>query len=176
MVDVSDGHVASLSLPVPPPSGVTAVTSEDQAKRIAIDYLSAVGSPVDGLSIEVRNSTGAGTPGYTVIFTRTKGDIVLPDYRMVEVDAGTGQVFSFVDVRRPFQDPGTPKLSARDAASAAVSQLGGGSAKTPQLIVSWDKAGHQKLVWLVPVSGSAGDPGIVVPIDASSGDKVDLTQ
>jgi hypothetical protein len=176
MVDVSDGHVSMLELPVPSPATATVVKSDADAARIATAYLASVGSPTDGLSVEVRDATGSGTPGYTVIFTRMKGDIVLPDYRMVEVDAGTGTVFSFVDVRRPFTDPTAPSIDAASAKASAIRHAGGGSAQAPQLMVSWDESGAQRLVWLVPVGNSDGARGAAVPIDAYSGDYVDLGQ
>jgi hypothetical protein len=175
-VDVSDGHIAMLGLTVPSSTGPETVSAAD-AQTIATTYLRSIGSPVDELSAEVRGATGSGTPGYTVTFTRMKGSISLPDYRVVEVDCVTGMVFSLVDVRPPFEDPRPPAIDAAAAKAAAVVRAAGSVALDPQLTVSWDVQGNQRLVWIVPVESSAwGAPGAIITIDAETGDPIELTR
>lgn len=173
-VDVSDGHIAILSLPVPLGKGTRTVTAT-QAKATALAFLRSLGSPVAGLDVSVSGTTGSGTPGYTIMLTHKIGNVLLPDYRMVEVDAITGKVFSLVDVRRPYDPPPPPRLDASQAEAAAVQRLGGGTASTPQLEVTFDSQGMQRLVWVVAVtSNEVGAPGAIVTIDALTGMPVKL--
>jgi hypothetical protein len=168
-VDVSDGHVAYLDLPVP--TGGTYVVTPSQALSIAKDYLRSVGSPTVGLEASVATGTGSGTSSYRVQFSRTKAGVVLPDSRMVEVDGATGKVFGFMDFRRSYSDPGSPTISQGRAGSIAVSQLPqAGSVVSSTLAVVWDTSGVQRLVWVVSVKPSdVGAPNQTVTVDASSG-------
>ncbi len=169
-VDVSDGHVTMLTLPVPTETGGATTITADQATRTAFAFLESIGSPVDGFGVGVAAETGSGTPGYTVTLTRMSGNVVLPDYRVVEVDGITGTVFSFVDVRRPYNPPPPPTVTAKQATATAIAKVGGGSAPSPRLGVTFDAAGNQVLVWEVAVTPtSVGAPGIVVEIDAQTG-------
>lgn len=172
-VDVSDGHIAILSLQVPHASGAPTITAA-QAERIATEYLRTMGSPIGGLVADVSAATGSGTPGYTVTFRRTAGGAYLPDYRVVQVDGTTGEVFSLVDVRRPVDPPPAPRVTAAQAQAAAAASVGGGSTSTPYLIVWFDPLGRQLLIWMVPVSGAPGGPGAVIAIDAETGEPVIL--
>lgn len=95
---------------------------------------------------------------------------------MVEIDVVTGEVFSFIDVRRPFATPQAAKVDI-DSARAIAAKGTGGRAGAAQLVVSWDRAGDQLLVWQVAVlSPETGGAGQIVVIDAATGAPVDLTQ
>ncbi len=156
-VDVSDGHISILSFGAPTGNGKLAITAET-AEKAARAFLADLGSPVDGMTVTVDPETGAGVPGFTVRFTRMDGQAILPDYRVVEVDGATGKVFSLVDVRRPYEAPPAPAVSATN------------------LQVTFDAQGNQRLVWVVKVeSGSEGDPGAIVGIDALTGAVFDLS-
>jgi hypothetical protein len=109
-----------------------------------------------------------------VMYRRTAGDAYLPDYRVVQVDGITGEVFSLVDVRRPADPPPAPRVTAAQAQAAAVASVAGGSASTPYLVVSFDPLGEQILVWMVPVRGTTGGPGAIIGIDAMTGTPVPL--
>jgi hypothetical protein len=173
VVDVSDGHVALLTVSIPTTSSAPRLDAT-QARELATKYLTADSSPIAGMVVTVAPGTGGGTPGFTVTFQRYDGDVVLPDYRVVEVDSRTGDVISLVDVRRPYTSPGKPEVAKGSAEAAAVAAVGGGRAADTFLTVSWDKAGNQVLIWQIAVEPSApGDPALVVFIDAHSGSLFD---
>jgi hypothetical protein len=85
-VDVSDGHVTMLTLPVLTEGGAFTIVTAEQATKAALAFLKSIGSPVDGFDVGVTAETGSGTPGYTVTLSRLSGTVALPDYRVVEVD------------------------------------------------------------------------------------------
>ncbi len=204
LVDVSDGHVTMLTIhsavpaTIPPtvpnlakgqaPAAepIQAVAPQITANRavaIATDYLASIGSPTQGLTVSVRSTTGSGTPGYTVSFQRFAGDTVLPDYRLVEVDASTGTVFSLIDVRRPYVDPGTPHVSLADATRYAVTAAGGGVPRESHLVLWFDAAGTQRLVWEIEVRAANADvpgtalaPSQIEMIDALTGQMINPAQ
>ena len=168
LVDVSDGHVSLVQLPVPTPHG-DAKLSADEAQRTAVSYLASVGSPANGLSVAVKLIASAGIPTYVVEFSRTADGVTLPDARMVQLDAVDGHVLAFADVRRPYSNPGTPRLRKSDAQTAAVKFAGGGAATRADLGLTWDKAGVQSLVWTVEVHIKRGESGRVIEVDAQTG-------
>lgn len=174
-VDVSDGHISILSFGAPTGNGKSAITAE-AAEEAARAFLADLGSPVDGMTVTVDPETGAGVPGYTVKFIRMDGQVILPDYRVVEVDGATGKVFSLVDVRRPYEAPPAPAVSAKDASANAIAKVHGKTVSATTLTVTFDPQGNQRLVWVVKVeSGSEGDPGAIVGIDALTGAVYDLS-
>jgi hypothetical protein len=197
-VDASDGHVEMLTLPAPLSgpqyipgvsksqpgtiTSVSAVVTADQAKTIAEAYLQSIGSPTEGMAESVRQGTDAGTTGYVVSFQRFVRNIEVPDYRRVEVDGTTGQVFSLVDVRLRFADPGSPSVTLAQAESIAVGTIGGGHAGESHLILRFDDSGVQELVWLVEVVPDIGSSKSTLPlptvivVDARSGAILDPTQ
>lgn len=141
--------------------------THDQALGLAKAYLTSIGSPFDGLDATVSDATGSGTPGFTVTFVGHKGDIVLPDFRIVEIDAASGGVVSMIDVRRPYLDPAPPTVNATQARDIAVRAAAQGAALQPILMVSWDVAGTQQLLWTVPITMATA--ATVITVDAYTG-------
>lgn len=164
-VDVSDGHIAMLS--VATPVAASGAVTHDGAITVAQAFLASMESPTEGLDATVSDATGSGIPGFTVSFVRHKGEIVLPDYRMVEIDAASGGVISMIDVRRPYVDPAPPTVTAAQATDIAVRAAAQGSPLAPVLMVSWDAAGNQQLLWTVPIT--AATSATVIMVDAYTG-------
>jgi hypothetical protein len=173
LVDVSDGHVALLTMAIDVANAPLRLTS-DQAKAAALKFLGKIGSPTAGMDVAVYPVTGGGFPGYTVQFQRSSDGAALPDYRTVEIDGIDGRVVSMVDVRRPTKPTHVSKLTKDAAVRQAKAGNAGARSADARLVVTFDKAGAQKQVWEVQLAPTGQDiAGKIVYVDADTGALVD---
>jgi hypothetical protein len=98
------------------------------------------------------------TAEYLLQWTRRDGDLVLPEAIYVSVDAVTGKVISFADMRRPFEAPGEPSVDRPAAIAASVEVLRGAGVDgevaidAAELRVEFAESGDQRLVWKIRAS------------------------
>jgi hypothetical protein len=173
-VDVSDGHLALLTLPKLVSDLPLGLTSED-ARSAAVKYLQTLRSPIEGMDVSVEEGTGGGFPGYTVTFQRTADGVLLPDYRIVEIDGTDGSLISLVDVRRPLDALQAPQISQGRAIQLALETTSNAHVAGIAQTVTFDRTGQQLQVWqvsLLPDDPTA--PGSVVLIDTQTGALVNL--
>jgi hypothetical protein len=88
---------------------------------------------------------------YVVTFTRRQGGVLLPDQRVLGVNASTGKVFRYSDLRREFVPPGKPAIERDVAVAAAIAASGLEKAVSTgeDLQVAFDSNGKQRLVWRI---------------------------
>jgi len=171
-VDVSDGHVALLTVPTTTRDEAIVLSQED-AKLASDQFLSKLDSPNDGMDVSVTEGTGGGFPGYTVTYQRFQDGVALADYRVVEIDGIDGSLISLVDVRRDSGPLPTAAVTEAQADKIAQGTLDGSHVVSAQLTVLFDVAGATREVWLVALAADdPGIPGTAVFVDAVSGDLV----
>lgn len=188
-VDVHDGHVAQLllvGLVMPSPS-TTSITAA-QAQAAASSFLAARHISMDGLTVSVvKKDRGPDVKTFVVSWQRVVNGAVVPDSRMVEMDAGSGVVFNMHNTTRPYANPPTPAVSRDQAVSYAEAVAGpsvatasgpiAGTSVTYDVVstslqVSFTSAGVQQLVWSVELSSDSGQgykSAAAVSVDAMTG-------
>lgn len=172
-VDVFDGHVALLTVPALVGEGPSTLDAEG-ARQTADEYLEELGSPIDGMEVDVKQGTGGGFAGYTITYQMIKNGVYMPDYRIVEVDAASAGLISLVDVRRPVGDIVAAALSEADARRIALSSASDSEVVSTSLIVTFDTTGRAIEAWQVAtMPKQKGGPGSVVLIDAQTGTPID---
>lgn len=178
-VDVHSGRVTSLLLGGLVPKVASTSVGADQVAEAAVAFLTQHAIPTSGLSRTVRLVDHGDTADYEVSWTRIENGIQLPDTRLVRVDRATGLVFAFFDMRRPFAPPPSPALDRIEATKVAVevSGLNATDVIDPQLTVTFDINGLQRLVWRVylkthnadPTRGPSYEVARIVDVDAITG-------
>lgn len=153
-VDSRDGRVTSLLvLDRRPRAGETKLTS-DAAIEAATRFLMAHSIPFDGLRSSVRLVNHGASNEYEVTWQRYEKDVEVPDSRSVRVDAATGSVFWFSDVRRPFAPPPAPLVDYDRATEVAAAASGFEQptivAGTLKVVINAIDA--QRLVWSIEVA------------------------
>ncbi len=188
-VDVHDGHVGQLllvGLVMPSPS-TTSITAA-QAQAAASSFLAARHISMDGLTVSVvKKDRGPDVKTFVVSWQRVVNGAVVPDSRMVELDAGSGVVFNMDNTTRPYSDPPTPEVGRDQAVSYAEAVAGtsiatasgpavGTSATytvvSASLQVWFTPAGVQQLLWSVELSSDSGQgykSYAAVSVDAMTG-------
>lgn len=133
---------------------------------------------IDGLAESVRFVDHGERSEYVAEWVHRVGDVIVPDYRLVGIDAMTGEVWRFLNVSRPYADPPTPavaRAAAESAARTVITDATGVKADTAELRITFTQAGEQRLVWQVYLSGMADGTSAdvtshwVVEVDAMSG-------
>jgi len=103
----------------------------------------------------------------------------------VGINAATGAVFRYSDLRHGYKDPGSPAVNRDAAVAAATDASGFGKAATTtsvELRLSFDSKGNQRLVWWIslqePIDATARAPAMtnyaLVEVDAMAGTTVVL--
>lgn len=175
-VDAHFGNILTLLLPMNVPGIATgAGMSATDAKASAIQYLQDTSVPTTGLTPQLTaTDRGPGLRTYKVVWSRRVNGILMPDERMVELDASTGAIFRMHDVRRTVADPSPAKV-ARDQAVAAAKALVGyadASLAKTDLVVRVSPDGSSRTVWTVELYRSLTDGTVAaykVEVDAVSG-------
>lgn len=169
LVDVYDGHIAMLTLPKLATDQRSTMTA-DQAIAAADGYLDRLNSPRVGMEVTVQQGTGGGFLGFTVIYQRTDGGVILPDYRVLEIDGTDGSLISVVDVRRevgPLQDT---RIGQDSAIQIALAATPGTKVANVAQLVTFDATGRQLQVWQVALApDNPTVPGTVVFVDVQTG-------
>ena len=188
-VDSHDGHVGQLLVLSYVPSATSATPiSPEQAQSIASSYLAARGISVSGLTCNVSTKDRGIAHTYVVTWQRLVNGAVVPDSRLVEMDANTGFVFRMYDTTRPYSAPPNPTVtqqqaikSAATAAIADLSSAAGSPGSVPsglsapsytvggeELDVSFNADGVQQLGWTVRLT-IGGIDHYIVNVDAATG-------
>jgi len=179
-VDAHDGHVVSLIFLGVRHPGQVSITQDDAVRR-ARAFLDSHTVPWKGLEEAVELRDHGEDSEFVVTWVSRQGNIVLPDSRLVGIDGSSGEVVRFNDTRHPYVEPGEPKVDEKTAIEAAVKEAGlDASAKTDstELLVLFDAAGSQLLVWHVALSGPVPsapsdlpiEQHVLVEVDAISGE------
>jgi hypothetical protein len=127
--------------------------------------------------VELRNHGESNE--YVVTWQRRDAGVIVPDSRTIGVDAATGLVFRYLDVRRPYKSPGQPAIDEKTAVDSAVEVLGEEfriSIDRTELRLAFDARGSQYLVWLVyatmplTLDGSqVVEQHVIVEVDTATG-------
>ncbi len=175
-VDTHYGSILTLLVPDNLPTGQGAKgISPEAAKKIAADYLEANGIPTAGLAPNVVSvNKGPGLDTYRVVWSRRVHGVLMPEERLVELDAATGAVFRLHDLRRTAADPREPTVSEETAASSARALVGAAAARveSSDLAVRVDPDGTEHVVWTIELSEETDQPwdhAYIVDVDAYTG-------
>jgi hypothetical protein len=178
-VDAHDGHVITL-LYAGIAGGSDVSTKADDAVANARAFLDEHGIAFEGLNESVELVDHGDTNEYVVKWERVVDGVIVPDSRLVGVDAATGRIFRYANVSRAYQAPGKPTIDQSSAIELAVEASGLGAAaavERTELRIAFDAFGKQYLAWRVvltgPVEGApAGGPmaHAFVEVNANSGE------
>ncbi len=178
-VDVNTGRIIHVSMVDRMPSSSRATINEGVALQRAEAFLTAKGIDTNGLHPEVRFLDHGSSAEYIVTWSRREAGVLVPDRRIVQVNPLTAEVFAVSDLRREYAAPTTPKLSQSDAESIARKDAGvSGRLAVAELVVAFDRAGRQILVWQLQFVDGADDPtayvqASYVSVDAADGSIVE---
>ncbi len=182
LVDVADGRVVLYQRP----SAVAAVEADGprpefvnpaEALAAAASFLEAHKVSVSGLGApDVELLDHGASVEYVITWQKTNADgVLLPDSRTVRVNPISREVFSYLDLQRPFVAPGLAQVSSDEAVRVARGSSGDGEVQASRLAVSFDAAGHQMLIWRITFEKTTVEGAHVawvVMVDASSGQVV----
>ncbi len=179
-VDAHSGEVLSLLFTTDSLSASSAARKVDSAAALATAkaFASVRSVATSGLDETVQFADHGERSEFVVEWIHRVNGVIVPDYRLVGVDASTGEVWRFLNVSRPYADPGKPAVqqaAAEAAARTILTDATGVKADSAELRVTFTQAGEQRLVWQVSLSGIAdGTTADVtshwfVEVDAMSG-------
>lgn len=178
-VDAHTGKVTSLILASARDLSGEIKTTEAEARASCDEFLSTHAISVDGLALTSRLVDHGERFEYVYDWTRVVNGAVVPDRRLVGVDATSGRVYRYLDIYRPYDPPGKPSITQTAAELASLELLDRPTAvvSNSTLWVKFDDAGTQGLVWKVQVTDSVGTeskPLVLAhwlfEVDASTGD------
>lgn len=181
IVDAHDGHVAQLlAVSRIPRVRTNATLNDQQALDIASSYLADQGIEVDGMTAQVKLDDRGAALVYSVSWQRSVNGALVPDSRMVQLDAGTGVIFNVHNTSRLYSNPPTAVVARGKAISAAqdtATKSVGRKSATYKLIdaslqVTFDSQGTQGLVWQVKLYAAdlANSTGYFeITVDAMTG-------
>lgn len=159
-VDANSGRVVGVVFLDQIPTATALASNAALAVQVAQMFLSGHSIPIDTTSYSVKLVDHGGSNEYQVTWQAIVGGVHVPDTQTVGINPQTNQVFRFLDVRRPYKNPGTPKVDRSTAISTAEVASGLGSdvvADNAELWLLFDAAGQQYLAWQVELSAPAGD-------------------
>ena len=182
LVDVADGRVVMYQRP----SAVAKVEADGARPRFVSpsDALAAAVSFLDAHQISV---SGLGQPDidlldhgvsveYVVSWQKVSDDgVLLPNSRTIRMNPISGEVFSYLNIQRPFVSPAAPRVDVDEAVSVARGGADKADVEASRLVVSFDPLGNQMLVWRIMLEKTTPDGAHlawVVVVDANSGQVV----
>jgi hypothetical protein len=181
-VDAHTGDVLSLLLTsdsTSPARAAAVPATAASARATAEGFLKSRSVSTAGLSETARLVDHGESSEFVVEWGRTVNGAVVPDARVVGVDAATGQVFRYLFINRPFAAPGKPAVSQAAAEKAAGALVGapGLTVDRTELRVAFAASGEQRLVWSVSLTAvvDVTADGVQVPghwtveVDAATG-------
>lgn len=177
-VDVHDGHVITLRL-----AGLAIAadikTTAGDAITAARAFLDQRAIPYQDLREGVTLLNHGDTNEYVVSWERVVDGVIVPDSKVVGVDAATGRAFRYASATRAYTAPGKPSIDQASAIKLAIAagDLGqAASVENADLRVAFDSLGAQYLAWQITLSApipSAPDNAplarVLVEVNASSG-------
>ncbi len=154
-VDVDTGAVISLMFLDHQPPTATPPTS-DQAATAAETFLAQHGISFDGMSQTVEKLDHGDSWEWVVKWSRSAGDVTLPDSREVGVDQ-SGRVWRFSAFSQAYSSPPPAKIDQPTAEAAAIKAAFPDTPQTQidsaELKLKVDAGGNQRLVWEIGVTG-----------------------
>ncbi len=178
-IDAHSGDVLSLVLPVTSATLASAPATAPSAKATAEQFLVGRSISTDGLTESLRLIGHGESSEYVVEWDRVVNGVVVPDLRVVGVDATTGQSFRYLYLHRAYAEPGKPAVNQAAAEALAVKLVGGSGVlvEDSQLRISFTASGSQLLVWTVSLTATVDvtPEGTLVPghwdveVDAATG-------
>jgi hypothetical protein len=166
-VDAESGFVLELVFTDQMPNDTTASKTEADARGAAEVFMSGVGMATEGMTESVQLKTVAGVSAYEIIWNDAGG--VHAGKFEVSVNAATGSVFAYVDLR--MQLALTPPIvgSAR-ATTLAIAAAGmpGGVARSVSFGIDF-ATGAELSAWAVTVGVPGTTTVSVVAVDAVTG-------
>jgi hypothetical protein len=182
LVDVADGRVVLYQRPSavatfeadgPRPEFV----SSSEALAAAVSFLDSHRISIAGLGApDVELLDHGSSAEYVVTWQKVNADgVLLPDSRAVRLNPISREVFSYLDLQRPFVDPGTARVDVSEAVRLARASSQDGEVQASQLAVSFDAAGRQMLIWRIALEKTTVEgahEAWVVLVDANSGQVV----
>lgn len=180
-VDAHDGRVVGLVLLDQTPITGAVRISATAALDAANTFLAEHSVPIPNAHPSVRFVNHGEANEFIVAWQVVENGVMVPDSREVGVNADSGQVFRYLDIRRPYAPPPAPKVDEAAALATAASLAGLGPMTTldrSELWVKFTPTGDQYLAWRLELSApdpsATGQPGVirdhvVVEVNAVSG-------
>ena len=178
-VDARYGTVRTLTLTnrVPFKTTTTVALSASAAQTAAVSFTTAHKIDTAGLTPQERTISTGSASAYEVDFTGRLNGALIPKHVSISIDPATGAVFSFVNFSHPYTAPPSPSLDSAAALSVArkVVDDPGATLDNADLLISFDQAGNQVLVWHVALTNVApSGTAALVEVDALTGAAVIL--
>jgi Peptidase propeptide and YPEB domain len=182
LVDVADGRVVLYQRP-----SAVATVEADGPRPAFVSAADALAAAVTFLDAHKVSVSGLGAPDvelldhgasveYVITWQKMNADgVLLPDSRTVRVNPISREVFSYLDLQRPFVAPGIARVSSDEAVRVAQQSSGDGEVEASRLAVSFNAAGQQMLVWRITLDRTTVEGAHVawvVIVDANSGQVV----
>jgi hypothetical protein len=95
---------------------------------------------------------------------------LVPDYQSVSVNPETGAIFAYSNFSRAYNPPPTPAIDRESAEAIAKQQVDAAQpwrTRSVELMVDFDEAGVQQLIWSVALDD--GRMSAAVEVDAMTG-------
>ena len=168
-VDAESGFVLELVLTDQMPNDTTASRTEADARGAAEVFMSGVGMATEGMTESAQLKTVAGVSAYEITWNDAGG--VHAGKFEVSVNAATGSVFAYVDLRMQMALTapilGATRATALAIAAAAIPELGG-VARSVSFGIDF-ATGAQVSAWAVAVGVPSTTTVAVVTVDAVTG-------
>jgi len=173
-VDAFTGQVRTLVLLDKVPTGASVRISMAQAKAAAARFLRDQRIGTHGLTAGGRLIDHGSMQEFLITYGRRVNGALVPDTRSVSVNPETGDVFGITNFSQPYADPPRPSIGLDRASDMGARSAGmtGAELKHSDLVVTFDAAGHQLLVWRLEFYN--GTAAAAVQVDALTGAAVVL--
>jgi hypothetical protein len=169
-VDAFTGAIRTLALLANAPTGTDVAVAKADAAASAAAFLDAYGISTAGLSATVKFVDHGSMTEFVVTYERRVNGALVPDTRSVSINPATGAVFGLTTFSRVYVDPPKATITLDEATKAGLDVAGmtDGQLVHSDLVVTFDAAGAQLLVWRLELVGSDGGAA-AVQVDALSG-------
>ena len=179
-VDANDGQITSWYLGSNIAVGDDGKVTSADALNAAEAFLGTREVSTDGLEQRVTFVDHGESSAYEMEWIRIVDNVVVPDSRVVGVDAASGRVFRYSYVNRSYAVPPPPMVDRARAEKAAMEQLPADRAvdiENTELRIAFTLAGDERLVWLIQATWVAAESEngdivlghALVEVDAESG-------
>ena len=144
--------------------------TREEATATATSWLADRGVDTAGMAPVTTLLDHGSIQEYQVLWTARLGAVRLPRIVQVSINPETGVVCSFLNNGRSYVDPPAPKLTLEDATAAARAEErdAGANVTSSELVVTFDPAGAQVLVYELRMTRSNGF-FVMLDVDALTG-------